>query len=77
MIIKKALVLGLSLSLLLIAIYFVGALSVFAATCDPNSLQTVAYGQTSAAVTNAQACLIEVSYNIPAGATGFYGGQTK
>ncbi len=50
---------------------------VYAATCNPNSLQTVAYGQDSAAVTDAQACLIQVGYNIPAGATGYYGGQTS
>lgn len=53
-----------------------GANRVLAATCDPNSLQTVSYGQTSAAVTDAQACLIQVGYSIPAGATGYYGNQT-
>ncbi len=77
MIAKKTLIPVLSFSLSLAAIGFISTPSVFAATCDPNSLQTVAFGQSSPAVTNAQACLIEVGYSIPAGATGLYGGQTK
>jgi hypothetical protein len=48
-----------------------------AATCDPDALRPVSYGQRGAAVRNAQACLIEAGYDIPAGATGYYGNQTR
>ncbi len=51
--------------------------SVYAATCDQNSLTQVAYGQSSAAVTNVQQCLIDAGYDIPAGATSYYGSQTQ
>jgi hypothetical protein len=47
------------------------------AKCNPDALKPVSYGQRGAAVKNAQACLIEAGYNIPAGATGYYGAQTK
>ena len=45
-------------------------------TCDPDALTAVKYGQRSAAVKNTQACLIELGYDIAAGPTGYYGGQT-
>jgi hypothetical protein len=48
-----------------------------AATCDPDALRPVSYGQRGSAVRNAQACLIEADYDIPAGATGYYGSQTR
>jgi hypothetical protein len=48
-----------------------------AATCDPDALRPVSYGQRGSAVRNAQACLIEAGYDIPAGATGYYGSQTR
>ncbi len=51
--------------------------STFAQTCNPDSLVPVSYGQRGAAVRNAQACLIEAGYDIPAGATGYYGSQTR
>ncbi|MCL4405110.1 MAG: peptidoglycan-binding protein [Patescibacteria group bacterium] len=47
-----------------------------AATCNPNSLQPVQYGEQDSAVADAQACLIQLNYSIPAGATGYYGDQT-
>ena len=46
------------------------------ATCNPDTLKPVRYGQHSTAVKNLQACLIQAGYDIPAGATGLYGPQT-
>ena len=46
-------------------------------TCDPSSLVQVQYGQNSSDVANAQACLIQAGYNIPAGPTGYYGSETE
>ena len=48
-----------------------------AASCNAASLTPVKYGQKGSAVTNVQACLIQAGSSIPAGATGYYGGQTK
>ena len=48
-----------------------------AQTCDPDALVPVSYGQRGSAVRNAQACLMEAGYDIPAGATGYYGSQTR
>jgi hypothetical protein len=45
-------------------------------TCNPDTLTPVRYGQRSDAVKNVQACLIQAGYDIPAGATGYYGKQT-
>jgi hypothetical protein len=45
-------------------------------TCNPDTLKPVSYGQRSTAVKNVQACLIQAGYDIPAGATGYYGKQT-
>ena len=42
-----------------------------------NLYSTTAEGQTSAQVKQLQQALIAAGYNIPAGATGFYGPQTK
>ena len=72
---KKAIV-GLLLSSLL-AFSVVPSYDVKAQTCDPDALVPVSYGQRGAAVRNAQACLIEAGYDIPAGATGYYGSQTR
>ena len=47
------------------------------ATCDPDALRPVWYGLRNANVRNAQACLIELGYDIPAGPTGYYGPQTR
>ncbi|GIW67317.1 MAG: hypothetical protein KatS3mg096_185 [Candidatus Parcubacteria bacterium] len=72
---KKAIV-GLVLTSLLtfsVVPYF----SVSAETCNPDALVPVAYGQRGTSVQNAQACLIEAGYDIPAGATGYYGSQTR
>jgi len=44
--------------------------------CDPDALKPVSFGQRGAAVRNAQECLMEAGYDIPAGATGYYGNQT-
>jgi len=55
-----------------------------AQTCDPDALsavknpqQVLRFGARNSAVKNLQACLIEAGYNIPAGATGYYGAQTR
>jgi hypothetical protein len=55
-----------------------------AQTCDPDALSAVKnpqsvlrFGARNSAVKNLQACLIEAGYNIPAGATGYYGAQTR
>jgi hypothetical protein len=72
---KKAIV-GLVLTSLL-SFSVVPYFNVKAQTCNPDALVPVSYGQRGAAVRNAQACLIEAGYNIPAGATGYYGSQTR
>jgi hypothetical protein len=72
---KKAIV-GLVLTSLL-AFSVVPYFNVRAQTCDPAALVPVSYGQRGAAVRNAQACLIEAGYDIPAGVTGYYGSQTR
>jgi hypothetical protein len=55
-----------------------------AQTCDPDALsavknpqQVLRFGARNSAVKNLQACLIEAGYNIPSGATGYYGAQTR
>ena len=72
---KKAIV-GLVLTSLL-AFSVVPYFNVRAQTCDPDALVPVKYGQRGNAVRNAQLCLIEAGYDIPAGATGYYGSQTR
>jgi peptidoglycan hydrolase-like protein with peptidoglycan-binding domain len=51
--------------------------NVQAATCSPASFTRVAFGQNGVAVSNIQQCLIDLGYSIPAGATGYYGIQTR
>jgi hypothetical protein len=72
---KKAIV-GLVLTSLL-AFSVVPYFNVRAQTCNPDALVPVKYGQRGSAVKNAQACLIEAGYDIPGGATGYYGTQTR
>ncbi len=71
---KKYFYLFLGLSLLFGGFYFS---PVKAQTCNPEALVPVSYGQRGSAVRNAQACLMEAGYDIPAGATGYYGEQTR
>lgn len=47
------------------------------AVCNAASLSHVSYGQQGSAVTTLQQCLIDAGYSIPAGATGYYGAQTR
>jgi peptidoglycan hydrolase-like protein with peptidoglycan-binding domain len=72
---KKYLYLALGLSLLFGGFYFTSPVK--AESCDPEALVPVSYGQRGSAVRNAQACLMEAGYDIPAGATGYYGEQTR
>jgi hypothetical protein len=51
--------------------------NVSAQSCDPSALVPVKFGQRGNAVKNLQACLIEAGYDIPSGATGYYGAQTR
>lgn len=44
--------------------------------CKSDKLVSVKYGQSGEAVRNFQSCLIQFGFNIPAGATGYYGKQT-
>jgi hypothetical protein len=73
---NKKTIVGLVLTSLLV-FSVVPYFNVKAQTCDPDALVPVSYGQRGAAVRNAQACLIEAGYDIPAGATGYYGSQTR
>jgi len=70
---KKFLYLSLVLSLFFLGFVF----KVQAQECNPDALVPVSYGQRGSAVRNAQACLMEAGYDIPAGATGYYGSQTR
>ncbi len=72
---KKLLVSTILISLLSLSV--VPYVNVSAQSCNPDKLVPVSYGQRGAAVRNAQACLIEAGYDIPAGATGYYGSQTR
>ncbi len=47
------------------------------AACSASSLTAVSFGQNSSAVQALQECLIGAGYDIPAGATGYYGTQTR
>lgn len=79
---KKSLVYFVAFATLFYLLSPVGLLR--AQTCDPDALsavknpqQVLRFGARNSAVKNLQACLIEAGYNIPAGATGYYGAQTK
>lgn len=48
-----------------------------AASCDPNALGTSVFGTKGSAIAALQTCLIEAGYSIPAGASGYYGAQTR
>lgn len=68
-------------SIIGIAAVFVLSFVVFAtthaATCAPNALTRVSFGQQNSIVANMQQCLIDAGFSIPAGATGYYGIQTR
>jgi len=72
---KKALI-GLLLTSILVFLV-APYINVQAQSCDPDALVPVKYGQRGNAVKNAQLCLIEAGYDIPSGATGHYGAQTR
>lgn len=56
--------------------YFYGAGETYAAECGRTSLRSAAHGQQNDSVKNLQTCLLRLGYQIPAGATGYYGNQT-
>jgi len=61
-----------------LALYlFLGITTASAATCTPESLTQVFFGESGASVGTLQQCLIEAGYSIHAGATGYYGEQTR
>jgi uncharacterized secreted protein with C-terminal beta-propeller domain len=62
-------------ALALVTIVVPGSAS--ASVCNPNVLGKTIYGTQSIAASALQACLIEIGYSIPAGATGYYGAQTR
>jgi hypothetical protein len=65
-------------SFIIISFFIIPYFNVIAKTvCNPNTLKPVKYGQKGKDVKNLQACLIEAGYNIPTGANGYYGIQTK
>lgn len=79
---KKSLVYFVAFATLFYLLSPVGLLR--AQTCDPDALSAVKnpqsvlrFGARNSAVKNLQACLIEAGYNIPSGATGYYGVQTR
>jgi hypothetical protein len=79
---KKSLVYFVAFATLFYLLSPVGLLR--AQTCDPDALSAVKnpqkvlrFGARNSAVKNLQACLIEAGYNIPSGATGYYGAQTR
>jgi hypothetical protein len=74
---KKHLI-SIILSLIILSSLFTPYFNVSAkVSCNPNTLKPVKYGQKGKDVKNLQACLIEAGYNIPTGANGYYGIQTK
>ncbi len=68
--------------ILVVTVLLAGVASFFAlptpaaAACATSSLSQVSYGMSGAGVSALQSCLIEAGFNIPAGATGYYGNQT-
>jgi len=61
---------------LVLAVPLCGFQLVRAAGCDPQGLVAVGAYQKGDNVVNLQNCLINAGFNIPAGATGYYGNQT-
>lgn len=59
------------------ALSFVALATTNAATCTPSALARVSFGQQNSIVANMQQCLIDTGFSIPAGATGYYGIQTR
>lgn len=45
--------------------------------CDTSTIASATYGAQGASVTTLQNCLINAGFSIPAGASGYYGGQTQ
>lgn len=75
---KKAITLGVVIATIVWSVAPFGSISFVRAQegCDADSLVPVRKGQKGAGVMNAQECLIELGHDIPAGPTGYYGGQT-
>ncbi len=59
------------------ALSFAFFMTAQAASCTPGALVRVMFGQQSSAVATMQQCLIDAGFSIPAGATGYYGLQTR
>lgn len=68
---KRALVLSVA------ALILFGTAYAAEAACTPSLLGQVRYGQNGQTVWAAQECLIAAGFTIPAGATGYYGNQTR
>lgn len=66
---------NLSIFLILLALVAIPQNNAEAACSISNG--TLAYGQSNLAIKSLQSCLASAGYTIPAGATGYYGAQTK
>jgi inhibitor of cysteine peptidase len=62
--------------LLVFASSVLAAPTTFAGSCNTQALTKTVFGTQSSANANLQQCLIAAGYTIPAGATGYFGGQT-
>lgn len=76
---KKYIFYFFTLILSIFAVFAVNAANVNAAIgdCNTRSMSFIKSGQRGGSVKNIQNCLIKLGYNIPYGATGYYGNQTK
>ncbi len=63
--------------LVVFGVSLVGAPPTHAESCDLSSPLTPRYGQQGAHIQSLQTCLLNAGYNLPAGATGYFGVQTK
>ena len=69
---------SISVAALVSVLFFgVGATTALAASCEPLQLRATNFGQSGNHVSALQTCLIVAGFNIPAGATGYFGAQTK
>jgi hypothetical protein len=73
----KSVVITFILASIIISLSLFPFFKIHAQTCNPDNLKPVRFGQKGEAVKNLQFCLIQLGYNLPAGATGYYGIQTK
>lgn len=70
-------IVGIILTVLVSGIAPLSNVNAQVAVCIPENITSVRLGAQSEEVRNFQLCLMHLGYGIPAGATGYFGGQTR